>query len=603
MSDNSNPYQILNFVLASLMKKIVVPTDFHSQVECVKTMLKDDVSGLIDVLTDFAVSSASVDYCIESENEEYNKILKKWTEEINLGYQGRIPPGLVNLAKEYFKERWKGSSFPVLKIAEWGTINNILFPTKMFFVDGGSIHARDLDSSDKNLNLINYDYYLADKEKLDKNVIFSRPYGRWFDEYPTPYLIKRGVYHNYRILLSLKQKQTEILEQVIPYLLLIKKGSPELLRQGFSGYTQPQLEEVLEKIETLINKVDNSTADKRTPARATNFDEEIKHLIPDLEVLFKESLFTVIEKNILSALGFIDIAEGISSSRRESILNPKVFIEEVRTGIKDFKNILFQLIVMIKEKNSAHVKWMNSNIHICSSPITAFMTDDFKDKIRQLYDRGRVSSQTAVELIAEIDFETEVYRRKRETIEGTDLIMYPPIRDNREDTSIDFPSNPESDTDEEAIPDDKKDDIEKENYDIGKLEGAPYETVKQLPSRVKDNLTVDLQRVYMRVFNNAYDTYENDTMASRVAWNIIKKIGRKGKNGKWYRKRKRANGSLKEVSLNKSMIQDALDKAEKEAIDHTIKERKIEIEEKQNKLLDLLLKNRGKHEGNKDISK
>ena len=61
------------------------------------------------------------------------------------------------------------------------------------------------------MQLINYDYYLgkAGKNKLNKGVLFSRPYGRWFDKYPTPYLIKRGVYHNWKIIQSIKLRSIE----------------------------------------------------------------------------------------------------------------------------------------------------------------------------------------------------------------------------------------------------------------------------------------------------------------------------------------------------------------------------------------------------------
>ena len=110
---------LMTYVLSLLLKKVVVPADFHDKTDAIKEMLKDDVSGLVDSLTDFAVDTASVDFNIETDNDEFNKILHTWLEEINIDYDGKIPSGLKALSKEYFKERWKGASFPVLKIGGW----------------------------------------------------------------------------------------------------------------------------------------------------------------------------------------------------------------------------------------------------------------------------------------------------------------------------------------------------------------------------------------------------------------------------------------------------------------------------------------------------
>ena len=135
------PGMFMNSLFSLLLKKIIVPTNYHDRVECVKTMLEDDVSGLVDSLTDFSVQTASVNFGIETDSSELTKILKKWLDNINSPYKGQIPRGIKPLAQEYFKERWKSSSFPVLKITKWDTINGISVPSKMFFVDGGSIHS------------------------------------------------------------------------------------------------------------------------------------------------------------------------------------------------------------------------------------------------------------------------------------------------------------------------------------------------------------------------------------------------------------------------------------------------------------------------------
>jgi len=52
-TDSSN--LLINYVLSLLLKKIVVPSDYHNQVEAVREMQSDDVSGLVDSLTDFQI--------------------------------------------------------------------------------------------------------------------------------------------------------------------------------------------------------------------------------------------------------------------------------------------------------------------------------------------------------------------------------------------------------------------------------------------------------------------------------------------------------------------------------------------------------------------
>jgi len=549
MADNNAI--LLNQLFSLLLKKIVVPTEYHDQVSSIKDMLKDDVSGLIDSLTDFAVDSATVDYDIETENDNFSEILKEWLNTLNMAYQGKIPTGVKPLAKEYFKERWKYSSFPVLKIGKWEEVNGVILPTQMYFVDGGSIYAKDKDEKNNELQLLNYDYYLGRdmKHKLDKNAIFAKCNGRWFDKYPIPYLVKRGVYHNYKIVQSLKDKETTILDQIIPYLLLIKKGTEGLAISGAKTYSDEELKQVIAQFQSLMNEIrSQKLGDKtvKTPTRAVNFDETLDHIIPDLSTIFDRKLFEQAERNILAGLGFIDVVEAVSTSRRESILNPKVFIDEVRTGVEDFKQILKELIIMIIQKNKSHRKWTNTDFYISSSPIKAFQTDDFKEKIRQLYDRGIISKRTAVELIGEVDFRTEVYRREKEVKEGLEETLYPPVIQNREAQGIDLPgteTTPEEET-EENKPEDKKG-IEKENYNRSKdeLETAPYNKISDLPAQVRDNMSSSLQSVFMRVFNNALKQYKNETRAFKIAWGVIRKIAKKNKNGKWVKKASRIKAS------------------------------------------------------------
>lgn len=123
---------------------------------------------------------------------------------------------------------------------------------------------------------------------------------------------------------------------------------------------------------------------------------------------------------------------------------------------------------------------------------------------------------------------------------------------------------------------------------------APYKKIGDLPKQVKDNMNSDLQGVFLRVFNNAYQQYNSETRAFRTAWAVIRQIGRKNKKGTWIRKKKRENGKLVKVKLTRAMLEEILEKEEKETIDEVMKVQQLEVTKRKNELLNKLLNNKEK---------
>lgn len=64
----------------------------------------------------------------------------------------------------------------------------------------------------------------------------------------------------------------------------------------------------------------------------------------------------------------------------------------------------------------------------------------------------------------------------------------------------------------------------------------PYRDIKQLPSRVKDNLPENAQEIFKDAFNNAEKEYHKEESAFRVAWSAVKHEYEKGTDGKWHKK-------------------------------------------------------------------
>jgi len=522
-----------------LSAKTVVPSGFHARVNAVEKMLESDSTGLIDSLTDFMISSALTKISIETLNDDENlyAILNEWLNVINSEYRGQgIEVGLRGLMKEYFKERWKGASFPILKIANWKEVKGIMLPVSMFFVDGGSVYAEPKDKGEE-LSITPYTYYLGRKkeEKLaGDNVIITKPFTRWYIEYPDPYLIKRGVYQNWKILESLKNKQQQLIDQIIPYLLLITKGTEGLLHDNIKAYTDSELNATIDQIQKLQDKMgtqNSSVSGNNTPARATNADEKIEHLIPKINDMFNRDLFVEGERAILSGLGFIDVIEGATSSRKESILSPKAFLNEINNGIDDFKLIVSDLLALAVENNPSHKKYNNINTKVTSSPIKSFMSDDFKRILTTVYDRGGLSLESFSELVGEIDHTTEVYRRKSEAKNGIVMDMYPPIIRNDEGrgydtTTIDNTVKQENNPLSKQGPD-------AQQYNMAKvLEQSPYNTIDDLPKNVK-KYSKSAQKSFLRAWNHAFNFYKNETTAFKIAFMVLKRhLKKESLNGK-----------------------------------------------------------------------
>ncbi|MCD1295851.1 cation transport regulator ChaB [Methanocella sp. CWC-04] len=72
----------------------------------------------------------------------------------------------------------------------------------------------------------------------------------------------------------------------------------------------------------------------------------------------------------------------------------------------------------------------------------------------------------------------------------------------------------------------------------------PYQSLEELPDRVKENLPVHAQEIYQNAFNSAWDQYADpekrrgkesrEEAAHRVAWAAVEKKYKKDeKTGEW----------------------------------------------------------------------
>ena len=100
---------IANLLALGSSSAIRIPTKYRDQVLLTKKLLNNDVSGLVNSILDFSIESALVEYSVEA-NGGTQDLLNNWLNSINASLLGKIPVGIRALAKQYFIERWKGSS-------------------------------------------------------------------------------------------------------------------------------------------------------------------------------------------------------------------------------------------------------------------------------------------------------------------------------------------------------------------------------------------------------------------------------------------------------------------------------------------------------------
>jgi hypothetical protein len=448
--------------------EIIVPTKYREKVLETKALLDNgDCSGLVNSILDFGMKEASnCDLVIETDNGSLNDILNSWLKNINESLRGEIPVGYKALAKEYNRERYKGSSLLLLRTL-WEEKDGWNLPTKMWFVNGEDIINADelnknLDASEniKTLNIKNYAIRLNKRKALKLNNVGSeklfvqRPYGSWGDFYTTPFIIQRGIFKNLKFLALLIQKGEFVVAKAIELLTVIKKGTEDLALKGSPDfiYSEEDLKKVKNDLKAFIQEKNSS---KGVSTYATNFDTEIETLIPDYEKALKDTLYSPIEKRILCGLGMVEIIDGATTSRKDAVLNPKPFASEFQGSATDFATLIRDISNTILEKNKdAHRNFSKVSIRVNASPIKAFLSNDAKVLLRSAYDKGCLSKQTFVEVVGESNFEVEVERRKREKDDKIDDIMYPPVIQNMEATLENLPPNNKNP--EEVITEDKK---------------------------------------------------------------------------------------------------------------------------------------------------
>jgi hypothetical protein len=426
---------------------INVPADFHSRCALIEELKGNDITGVVNSVTDYQVSSASnTQYMIECNDSTLQEILNTWLSKINLTVPG-IPTGLQELSKEYFKERWQGSSFCILRGRGWEKITigdtTIEVPIVMYYVHGASVYVQR-PTGQYNLGS---DKFFLDKAMKDEPIpkeeleiaVVQKPFNRWQDQYPSPYLVRKGIVKNYLGMKTLQEKSDEVITKILPYLFVIKKGSEALRRAGVN-YKDTDFKEIADGLKGELEKFKQMK--KKTPVNVTGDDTDYSHLIPDLRNVVSEELYRQGYRATLAGLGIIELIPVTGQSRQQSQLNPKALIEETNSGVEGFKSMLMDVISQIKERNKIDHKKLFSEkkkLMIYNTPLK-INVEQLYEGIRGGFDRGGISYES---YIGSLGFNIDIEREKRikEYGNGDEDTLYPHLINNQEGKSERFPND------------------------------------------------------------------------------------------------------------------------------------------------------------------
>lgn len=529
--------QMLNNMISTVLgqtSNFKISNSFHRRAKLVASMINTDSTGLVTSLTDFTVSSSDVDFYVNSYNDNLNKIIEKYFEIFNIDWVSQgVSMGIKGLSEQFYREYYQGATFPILKYTGTIDINGYKFPKNLYFLNGSSVYAKKENKEDKAMFRNKYTVG-RDGTPVGPNSIISKPFSRWGDDYPNPLLIRRGTYNSWVIVDAIKSKQINILDKIIPLMMVIKRGNDKMFEAG-TGLTTEQTKDLQQAFNEIIKHRNSS----KVATRATSYDEDVEQVIPNIKAMFERELLAGAEKSILTSLGFIDVADSTSSSRRESILNPKAFISQVEEGIKYFEhNFLKPLMYIIKELNKEeHPKMFNQGFHIGHSKPQQFLNEEMRKILRSCYDRGALSKRTYTEVVADMDYDTEKYLRMKEAKSGDEILMSPQATQAQE-------NQPKGEKD---VNDDSRVDLEKVVEEKSGPEKIGFENAMlknldikkdELPKEYKNILSSELKQQFIEEYKENLESYkekfnieEAKALASRDAWEGVNAIGEMTKKG------------------------------------------------------------------------
>ena len=507
-----------------LHNNIKVPGSFSAQVTAIDCLLNNDQTGMIKPLIELMVSSGTVPMKLETKNDTMNAVLLDWSENwLNTDLNIDIAPGLEALSEQYFRERWR-SSFLGLKVifeeTDMGSFGKFTLPNTMFFVDGGSLKSKNEKGT-----VDGKEYFMKIGRKDDpftgsgdSIVRVRKPYNLWHQDIVSPYLVGRGVLFNAMLKMAIVEKQAQLIEALIPYILKLSSGTDQLARQKMLA-SESQMQTLKEQIVEKFTGC-NDDGEVQDMIATLRYDTDLEHIIPDLTKALDPNILKSVDKNILSGMGMVEV-EQFGENRKDAALNPKVLIAEVTDAVKDWAELIKSVMnETLKRNKEAHPKLANNRISIIPGINKTFMSDAMRACIKNWSDRGLISIESAIEATTDFDINVEADRRKREDKLGWDELFFPRVIQN----------NGQSQEKTDNTPDDRQPNTpESEDFNLAetKEQLKKRKTKKKSYSKasedvVKEILPLEAQAIWNESFEQALGITSNQEQSENIAWAKVK---------------------------------------------------------------------------------
>jgi hypothetical protein len=257
---------------------------------------------------------------------------------------------------------------------------------------------------------------------------------RSYENYPIPFLFHRGTAQLVKVKEALRKSDYRTAIGIINDILMIKKGSDELTKLGIT-YGEKEMSALRDLLRTQLST---------NQAFLTTYDTDMKHVTPETASLLSRDKYFEVDKDILASLGLINIR--IEGERRESELNYKGFMLETQAIMKEFRDIMEKDLYMefVRRNKETHPELFKefSRLLYIYKPINIWITDEGKRLIKNWYNSGLISKRHSLETTSDLDYDVEKIEREKETANGDDEKMYPPVLQNQEEKGLDIPGQP-----------------------------------------------------------------------------------------------------------------------------------------------------------------
>lgn len=427
--------------------------------------LWEDLFGrAIDLYVTFSATRLKF---LDSGNEEFDKIIKYWAENVNRDLS-IATTGIRSLKKVIVHQYWKlGNVFPY---ETWENVNiggkNYKLPTKIMCLNPNKIKIDDTYSDfgevsynlEVDVNVLRRDgrtnpqvapiKRTLKRSTLDK--IRTNTYRGNTIELNSKliYHIKRAISHHQvwgvpyglnvlgtlRDLHKKREMDGAVIDRIIKRILLFKLGTDEF----------PADNNRLAAFKNLLDDPEPSFV------LVTPHDVDYNDIIPNTEILDYEKKYEPEMTRFMIAMGIPPVLFGLSGSKDvEQEIN--YFAETAKEAQFEIKDYMINILTKIAQQNNIDItpavdmERINAN----KSLHMALMHD--------VYFTGCLSKRTYLDMI-DFDLDTEVKRREDEESQGIDELMTPPEQPFQGNQTEETDNNPQP-----MKPNEKKQDKKKKN--------------------------------------------------------------------------------------------------------------------------------------------